>query len=224
MSLNIFCRQMSRLLNAWYSRTPQGVPNSSGHLRSLLLTAELGLAPSGRCHSSAPTNTPKRSGAVGSPNVLRNRHGNLTELPKLNEHVLFSGNMHRPSLSAKAMQSRYLFFFLQELMAEHVGTLSEKCTRAPALHASAVSLRRVYSAILEAGPRMDRPQYCVEQMLGHLKMYQRAKCLCAPKHHIALEMMRRQGETGNVRFISEYPDPSICIARTAAIGTRPHDT
>ena len=137
---------------------------------------------------------------------MRNRHANLTELPRLNEYVLFSNNLDRPCLNAKAMQSRYIFFFLQDLLSKHIVALREKCETANALHASAVSLRRLYSAVLAAGPQVDRPRYCIDQMLGHLLQYQKAGCICAPKHHVALEMVRRQAQTGNIRFISEYPD------------------
>ena len=124
-------------------------------------------------------------------------------------HILFGGNLTHPCLSAKATQSRYLFFWLQEVLAQRVEVLRGVCATAGALHASAVSLRRIYAEVLSAGPQLERPRYVVDQMLGHLLCLQLAGVVLAPKHHVALEMVLRQYRTGNIRFISEYPDSAV---------------
>jgi hypothetical protein len=138
----------------------------------------------------------------------------MSEVYELTTGILFSGNLMRPCVHAKAMESRGLFFYLGEelhLQLPKLRLLPNFAQQAQDLSVSTRALGTVYDIVLQNGPvvpAVDR-QRALDNIVAHLSLLEKVGCKYAPKHHIGWEMIRHMGWTGNCRHNSEYPDESF---------------
>lgn len=143
--------------------------------------------------------------------------------------LLGARRLHRPCVSAKAAESKALFYFAHFLLQQCLGeVVAQFMPKAQSLLRASQALHEWYATILNHG--FVLPARASEQLVALALEHNRA-LICAgvrpaPKHHMFFELSRQSRKLGNPRYYTTYPDETMNklmkdLARSAHGSTLP---
>jgi hypothetical protein len=165
----------------------------------------------------------RRASRALEPTLMRwyETHPEACSLGALAPSILLGpGGMDRPSIKAKAMETRFLFYFACELLAEKMPLLralgGRHAERADYLAKAASKLSTFYATINAHGVRLpaEATRAITRDTQAHAVLLRRSGCDLAPKHHQQVEMCKGTARHGNPRFYSTYPDETFNMVVT----------